>query len=195
MRRASVRFRLWMTMGVVAVFAGAMAEISLRRERLARLCVAHHERAEACFDRSGRICKQGETPQSIEAFYRRQRPAIWADYRTGLHHLALADQYERAANRPGLPRLWDFPPLDEFRDVRSLADWGLEAVMEAVPLFGILVLLLTIRTATAKTGGSPSATRPAESSAQTVKHRAVQRPQTADPKLRDDRSQDEVADA
>ena len=35
MRRPSVRFRLWMAMVVVAVFAVVMAEIGLRRERQA----------------------------------------------------------------------------------------------------------------------------------------------------------------
>jgi hypothetical protein len=129
----------------VAIFAGVTAEMVQRRGRLARLCVAHHERADGCFDRAGRICKDGETPASIEAFYRRQGPSAWPDYQAGLYHSALADQYDKAANRPWIPGLAGLPLVDGFWDVRSLAEWGLEAVMEALPFFGMFALLLASR--------------------------------------------------
>jgi hypothetical protein len=124
MRRPSGRLRLRVAIVAVAILAGVTAEMSHRRGRLARLCIAHHELADACFDRIGRICKLGETPASIEAFYRRQGPSAWLDYQTGLYHSALADQYEKAANRPWFPLLAGPPPLDVIRDVRSLAEWG-----------------------------------------------------------------------
>ena len=154
MRLPHMRFRLWMAMVTVAVCAGVMAEIGQRRERLARLCSEYHERADACFDRSGRICKLGETPASIEASYRRQGPSEWLDYQKGLYHLNLANQYDQAANRPSLPMLPALPPIGRFMDTRTLAQWGLEALLEATPLFGILLLLLTLREANAKGGKS-----------------------------------------
>jgi hypothetical protein len=156
MRVPCVRFRLWMPMVTVAICAAVMAEIGQRRERLARLCIAHHERADACFDRTGRICKLGETPASIEAFYRRQGPTVWLHCEMGLFHLALAYRYDQAANRPWLPMLSELPPIGRFRDVRALAQWGLEALLEATPLFGIFMLLLTLRAATFKTRHAPS---------------------------------------
>jgi len=82
----------------VAVIAGVLAEFGQRRERLARLCIEQHERADACFDRTGRICKLGQTLQSIEAFYRRQGPTVWRVYQTGQCHLALYRLYDEAAN-------------------------------------------------------------------------------------------------
>ena len=84
MRLPKMQFRLWMAMVAVAISAGILAEFGQRRERLARLGIAHRERADACFDRTGRICKLGETPTSIEAFYRRQGPTVWSDYQKGL---------------------------------------------------------------------------------------------------------------
>jgi hypothetical protein len=100
-----------MAMVAVAIFAGVTAELVQRRGRLARLCVAHHERADAYFDRIGRICKFGETPASIEAFYRRQGPSAWLDYQAGLYHSALAYLYGEAANRPWLERVMNFSPV------------------------------------------------------------------------------------
>jgi hypothetical protein len=149
MRVPRVRFRLWMAMVTVAVSGGVMAEIGQRRERLARLCIGYHERADACFDQTGRICKLGETPASIEAFYRRQGPTVWLDYQKGLYHLTLANQYDQAANRPWLPMLSELPPIGCFMDIRTLAQWGLEALLEATPLFGTLMLVLTLSAATA----------------------------------------------
>jgi hypothetical protein len=153
MQRPSGRFRLWMAMVAVAIFAGVTAEMVQRPGRLARLCITHHERADAYFDRIGRICKFGETPASIEAFYRRQGPSAWRDYQAALYHLALAKECDEAANRTWLPLLAGLPPLDGFRNVRSPAEWGLEAVMEALPFFGIFALLLTFRAGTTKTVG------------------------------------------
>jgi hypothetical protein len=153
MRRPSRRFRLWMVMVAVAIFAGVTAEMVERRGRLARLCFAHHERADAYFDRIGRICKFGETPASIEASYRRQGPSAWLDYQTGLYHLTLANAYDEAANRPRLPLLAGLPPWNGFQNIRSLAEWGAEAVMEAMPFVGIFALLLTIRAGTTKIVG------------------------------------------
>jgi hypothetical protein len=153
MRFPHLRFQLWVVMVTVAVSAGVTAEFGQRRKRLARLCIAHHERADACFDRTGRICKFGETPASIEAFYRRQGPTVWSDFQTGLYHLALANEYGEAANRPWLPMLSDLPPLDGLRDIRALAEWGLEAFLEAGPLSGIFVLLVILR------AGTPRAVR------------------------------------
>jgi hypothetical protein len=137
-----------MVMVAVAICAGVLAEFGLRRERLVRLCHAHHERADACFDRTGRICKLGQTPRSIDAFYRRQGPTVWLDYQTGLYHAALSYKYDEAANRPWLPMLSDLPPPDGITDIRALAEWGLEALLEATPLFGVGVLLLTVRART-----------------------------------------------
>jgi hypothetical protein len=108
------------------------------------------ERADACFDRTGRICKLGETPASIEAFYRRQGPTVWLNYQKGLYYLTLANQYDQAANRPSLPMLFELPPIGRVRDIRTLAPWGLEALLEATPAFGIFLLVLTLRAATAK---------------------------------------------
>jgi hypothetical protein len=153
MRRPSKRFRLWVAMVAVAIFAGVAAEMVQRRGRLARLCIAHHERADAYFDRIGRICKFGETPASIEAFYRSQGPSAWLDYQTARYHLTLANEYDEASNRPWLPLLAGLPPFDGFRDVRSLAEWGVEAAMEAMPFAGIFALLLTLRTGTRQTVG------------------------------------------
>jgi hypothetical protein len=150
MRRPSGRLRLWVAMVAVAIFAGVTAEMSNRRQRLWRLCITHHERADTYFDRVGRICKFGETPASIEAFYRRQGPLAWRDYQTGLYHSALADHYDKAASRPWLPGLAGLPPVDGLRDVRSLAEWGLEAVMEAIPIFGFFALLFALRAGATK---------------------------------------------
>jgi hypothetical protein len=134
-----------MAMVAVAIFAGVTAEMVQRRGRLAELCVAHHERADACFDRIGRICKVGETTASIEAFYRRQGRSAWLDYQAGLYHGALAYQYHKAANRPWLPGLAGLPLVDGFWEVRSLAEWGQEALIEAMPLLGIFALLFAFR--------------------------------------------------
>jgi hypothetical protein len=153
MRGPRMRFRLWMAMVAVAIFAGVTAEMVQRRARLARLCIAHHERADTYFDRIGRICKFGETPASIEASYRRQGPSAWLDYQTGLYHLTLANEYDQAANRPWLPLLAGLPPFDGFRNFRSLEEWGVEAVMEAMPFVGIFALLFTLRTGTTKIVG------------------------------------------
>jgi hypothetical protein len=135
----------------IAIFACVTAEMVQRRERLARCCIAHHERADAYLDRVGRVCKLGQTPASIEAFYRRQGPLAWRDYQAALHHLALANEFSEAANRTWLPGLVGFPPLDGFRDVGSIVEWGLEAMMEAMLFLGIFAVLLTIRAGTAGT--------------------------------------------
>ena len=132
----------------VAIFAGVTAEIVQRRGRLARLSIAHHEQADAYFDRVGRVCKFGETPASIEAFYRCQGPSAWLDYQTGLYHAALASEYYEAANRPWLPLLASLPPFDGFRNIGSLAEWGAEAVMEAMPFVGMFALLIVLRAGT-----------------------------------------------
>lgn len=139
-----LRFRLWMAMVTVAIAAVVMAEVGRRRERLARFCIASHERADACFDRTGRICKLGETPASVAAFYRRQGPTIWADYQAGLRHLALADVYDKAANRPWFPMLTGLPPSDGFADIPAIAEWGREALLEAISQCGAFVLTLIV---------------------------------------------------
>jgi hypothetical protein len=128
-----------------AALAGLMAEIRHRRERFLQICVVHHEQTEACFDRAGRICKDGETSQSIEAFYRRRGPAVWSDYKMALYHLHLADKYEQAARRPWLPVLPDLPPPGGFSNLRALAAWGLETGSAAAPLIGVAFLILTWR--------------------------------------------------
>jgi hypothetical protein len=140
-----MRFRLWMLMVTVAVSAGSMAELEQRRERLARLSMAHYDRAQACFDRSGRICGFGETPQSIEAFYRRQGPTVWRDYQTGLNHLALCRQYDDAANRRWVPMLAGTPTCYRSADVRSVAEWGLEALLETIPFWGVVAVIVIVR--------------------------------------------------
>jgi hypothetical protein len=151
MRWSISRFRLWIAMVAVAIFAGVTAEMGQRRGPLVRLCIAHYKQADAYFDRIGRICKFGETAASIEALYRRQGPSAWLDHKAASYHLALASKYDEAANRTWLPLLAGTPPIDALRNVRSLAEWGMEAVMEATPLFGTLALLLTLRAGTTKT--------------------------------------------
>jgi hypothetical protein len=140
-----LRFRLWVMLVTVALCAGVMAEVSQRRARLARLCVAHHEQADACFDRIGRVCKLGETPASIEASYRRQGPQALRGYQVALRHLVLAKEYEEAANRRWLPVLSHLPPLHGFRDIRGLTEWGLEALLEFGPLVALGLLFQIIR--------------------------------------------------
>jgi hypothetical protein len=147
------RFRLWMAMAGVAIFAGVTAELVQRRGRLVRLCIAHHERADAYLDQIGRVCKFGETTASIDAFYRRQGPSAWLSYQAAVYHLTLAGEYERAANRTWLPLLDGLPPIGGLRDVRSIAEWGREAAMEAFPLFGVVALLLSLRAGITKTVG------------------------------------------
>jgi len=95
-------------------------------------------------------CTFGETAQSIDAFYRRKGPKVWRDYQTSLYHSTLSYGYGKAADRTWLPMLSDLPPLGECRNLRALAEWGLEALLEATPLFGIIVLVLTFRAGTTK---------------------------------------------
>jgi len=134
-----------MLMVTVAVLAGVMAELGQRRQRLVRLCIAHHEQAFVCLDGIV-ICKFGETRQSIDAFYRRQGPKAWRDYQTSLLHSALSRDYGDAAGRPWFPALAGLPPSGGVRNNEALAEWGLEAILEATPLFGTFVLFLTFRT-------------------------------------------------
>ena len=108
MQVAFVRFRIWMAMLAVAFSAIVMVEFRQRRERLTRLCVSQLERANACLDRAGRICKQGETPQSIDSSYRRRGPRIWQDYQDALNHLTLNEQYNGAASRMWMPMLSNY---------------------------------------------------------------------------------------
>ncbi len=153
MRVPRVRFQLWMFMIAVAVSAGLMVEVRQRQERFIQLCEAHHRRADACFDRAGRICTFGETPQSIEAFYRGRGPTLWSDYKMGLYHCDLAYKYEKASCRPWLPMLPDPPPPNGFSDLRALAWWGLETLLAAAPWILIYVLLLTLRVRMRKAEG------------------------------------------
>jgi hypothetical protein len=134
-----------MLMVAVAVSAGVVAEVGQRRQRLVRLCIEQRSRADACFDEIGRICKNGESAASIEAYYRRQGPSAELGYHAALYHLALANEYDKAANRRYLPMLADLSPLHDVRDIRSLAEWGLEGLAELTPLFGIGVVLLVVR--------------------------------------------------
>jgi hypothetical protein len=145
MRVPRLRLRLWLVMVTVALFAGLMAEARRRQERFFRLCLSYHQRADACLDRCGRICKSGETPQSIEASCLRRGPTALADYKTGLYYAELADKYKEASYRPWLPVLFDPPPPNGFRDVPALAWWGLEIIVTAAPWMVILVLVLTFR--------------------------------------------------
>jgi hypothetical protein len=119
-----MQFRLWMIMLTVAVSAGVIAELSQRRERLARLARPHRERANACFARIPGICGMGETPKSIEAIFRGDGPTAWLDYQTGWYHGTLGFPYEEAARREWLPLLLDLPPLDSFRNVPCLRRVG-----------------------------------------------------------------------
>jgi hypothetical protein len=139
-----VRFRLQMAMVVVAACAGVMAEMGQRSERLVRLSIAHHEKADARFDRTGRICKLGQTPASIEASYRRQGPMVWREYQAGTYHLAFANMYGQAANRPWLSLLITIPPIGGLNEIPALAEWAREALLEATPLSGLAVLLLIL---------------------------------------------------
>jgi len=145
MRVPSVRLRLWVAMVTVAISAGVMAEIGQRRGRLARLSTAHLESANACFDRIGRICKDGETPQSMEAFYRKQGVVAWQDYQTAEHHLRLYHHFWEAADRRWLPMLSPLPPLVALRETQTIAEWAVEALLELTPLLCVGVLLLTLR--------------------------------------------------
>jgi hypothetical protein len=140
-----LRLRLWVVMVMVAVCAGVSAEMSQRRERLARLCVAQHQRADVCFHRIGPVCKLGETSASIEASYRRKGPSALQVYRAALNHLALAREYDVAANRRWLAMLSYPPPLHGFSDIRSLAEWGLEALAEFAPLLAVGILFPVLR--------------------------------------------------
>jgi hypothetical protein len=145
MRVPRVRLRLWLFMIAVAVSAGLMAETRRRQERFFRLGLAHHQRADDCFDRCGRICKSGETPQSSQAYYRGLGPTAMADYKSGLYYRDLADKYQRASYRPWLPVLPDPPPPNGFRDVPNLAWWALETIVTAAPWMVAFVLALTFR--------------------------------------------------
>ncbi len=142
-----------MVMVTVAVSAIVTAELVKRRERLARLCEAHHQQAFDCLGENKLACKFGETTQSIEAFYRQMGPNAWRDYQTSVYHSNLSRQYDEAANRPWFPTLAHLPPLDGFRRCESLAEWSLEALLEATPFFGVVVMLLTIRAGIAKAKG------------------------------------------
>lgn len=124
MRLAHPRCRLWMVTLTVALSALVMAEFRQRRERLTRVCIAEHERLDACLDRSGPVCKLGETPQSIDASYRKRGLAVWRDYQRALFHMALIERYDSAYRR-WVPMLSGFPPVNEFADTRSLAEWCL----------------------------------------------------------------------
>ena len=68
--------------------------------------------------------------------------SVGAD-QTGRYHLTLANEYDEAANRPWFPLLAGPPPFDGFRNVRFLAEWGVEAVMEAMPFVGMFALRTT----------------------------------------------------
>ncbi len=137
-------------MVTVAVSASVTAELVKRRERLARLCDAHYQQAFDCLGENKIVCKFGETTQSIEALYRRMGPNAWRDYQTSVFHSKLSSQYLDAANRPWFPTLAHLPPLDGFGRCEPLAEWGLEALLEATPFFGVLVMLLTVRAEVAK---------------------------------------------
>jgi hypothetical protein len=68
-----------MAMVAVAIFAGVTAEMVYRRTRLARLSIAHHERAYAYFNRVGRTRKFGEAPASIETSSKRYKDGGFSD--------------------------------------------------------------------------------------------------------------------
>jgi hypothetical protein len=131
MRR--VRFRVWMIMAVVALSAGALAEMRQRRERLGRLYLAHLDIAH----RHGWVrCGHGASvPRSIE------------DDRKIEYHLDLANVYQNARNRRWLLLSLVLPPPSGFRDAAGLAEWGLEAMLEAIPLSGVPVVLLILHAA------------------------------------------------
>jgi hypothetical protein len=150
MRVPLIRLRLWLVMVTVAVTAIVTAELVRRRERLAHLCVAHHEQASDCLGENKIVCKFGETTESIEALYRRLGPNAWCDYQASVFHSKLANQYDEAANRWWFPMLAHLPPLDGFTRREALAEWRLEALLETTPLFGMLVMMLTVREEIAK---------------------------------------------
>ena len=152
MRFPRIRFRLWMVMAAVTVLAGVMAELSQRRARLYRLGFAHHERASALLERAGAgwVCDYSQTHEAIEAAFRRQGPSDYLDYQMGRYHLSLMHPYFKAANRQWFPVLSERPVLDGVSDSRAVAEWGLEAILEAAPVFGIGTLLLIVRAATRK---------------------------------------------
>jgi hypothetical protein len=131
-----MRFRVWMIMVVVAVSAGMMAEMRQRPERLSQLCRAHRDIA---YRNGASHCGHGlKIPRSIE------------EDQMASYHWYLADEYEKAANQPWFPLFLVLPPFDGFRDIGALAEWGLETALQAVPFFGILVLILIIRSETMK---------------------------------------------
>lgn len=154
-----LRFRLRAAMVVVAIVAALMAEIVQRRERLARLSMAQYERAYACSARLYRPCSLSATPGDIEAYYRKIGPPEWLDYQTAVFHVALASEYDKAANRPWFPMLADLPPSNGFREIPSLAEWGLEALLEATPIFGVFVLVLFTRSANLRRAALSPASR------------------------------------
>lgn len=132
--------------------AVAMAELRQRRERLVRLGSAEYQSRDACLDRCGWVCKLGETPQSIDASYRRRGLTAWRDYQRARFHSALFEQYDRAADRRWVPILSGFPPVNEFADMRSLAAWRWEAVLEMTPLLASVLLIVILRQTLSRPG-------------------------------------------
>jgi hypothetical protein len=163
MRLPRVGLKLWTIMVLVAVAGCAMAELSQRRMRLARLFVALHDRADAYVERAGGyVCKLGETPQSIEASYRRRGPEALGDYRTAAYLFELAAIYDRAANRQWVPMLGALPPAGGLRHLGALAEWVMEALIESTPLFAIAIGLVALRR------GSRATTVPCQWSASAI---------------------------
>jgi hypothetical protein len=64
------------------------------------------------------------------------------------HGFGTASDSEHLASLISL--LAGLPPFDGFRNVRSLAEWGVEAVVEAMPFVGIFALLLVLRAGTTR---------------------------------------------
>ncbi len=137
-----VRLRLWKLMVAIIIVVGLMAEICHRPARFGRLSMMHHDRANACLDRAGRVCKLGQTPTSIENFYHRQGPVAWQDWKTAQYHFRLAAKYADACNGPWLPVLPDGLPPGNPRDVGATADWAKETLSAVTTFIGILVVLL-----------------------------------------------------
>jgi hypothetical protein len=79
-----------MVIFAVMATACAMAEFGRRRARLARLCIAHHERADKCFDRAWRICKFGETANRPCVIRGRAPSSPWDGINSVLQQNALA---------------------------------------------------------------------------------------------------------